>query len=45
MKTTPTTIKLDEQIKMKIKLEAKKDGRTLHGYIINLLKKNLETKN
>jgi len=45
MKTTPTTLKLDETLKLKLKSEAKKENRTLHGYLIHILKKHIETIN
>lgn len=42
----PLSIKLDEDLKMKLKSAAKKDGRTLHGYIVNVLRlSQLKTKN
>jgi hypothetical protein len=41
----PTSIKLDEELKMKLKSSAKKDGRTLHGYILQVLKLSQQVKN
>lgn len=40
----PTSIKLDEDLKMKLKSSAKKDGRTLHGYILQVLKLSQQAK-
>jgi len=44
MNKKPTSIKLDEDLKMKLKSSAKKDGRTLHGYILQVLRLNEEAK-
>ena len=33
-----TSLKLDEETKMKLKQVAKKENRTLHGLIIHILK-------
>ena len=40
----PLSIKLDEELKMKLKSSAKKDGRTLHGYIVNILRLSQQAK-
>jgi hypothetical protein len=44
MTKKPTSIKLDEDLKMKLKSSAKKDGRTLHGYILQVLKLSQQAK-
>lgn len=41
----PLSIKVDETLKIKLKQAAKQDNRSLHGYILNLLKKLHEPKN
>lgn len=44
MTKKPLSIKLDEDLKMKLKSAAKKDGRTLHGYIVNILRLSQQAK-
>ena len=44
-KKTVLPLKIDGKLKIKLKRAAEKDNRTLHGYIINLLKKLHEDEN